>query len=107
MEERDVLRHLLDVETNASTLVEEAQAEADRLVAEDDRKNRLQYDAKYAEAATALREAYKKEEAAIQADYDRQIDAYRKSLAAMTIRKEQFAALAGNLLNVSGEDARS
>jgi hypothetical protein len=93
-----VLRHLLDLETRAALLVGDAQAEADRRVAEGEKSSRARYDEVYAAEVAALETAYAEETAAIKADYKRQLDAYREGIRAMPLNHGAFSALAERFL---------
>jgi F0F1-type ATP synthase membrane subunit b/b' len=92
--ETDVLRHLLDVEAQASSLVDEAQAEADRRVSESEKENRAGYDERYGLLAAKLNGEYEAAVLAVKEDYARQLDAYSSSLAAMPVDGAAFSALA-------------
>jgi F0F1-type ATP synthase membrane subunit b/b' len=95
--EPDVLQHLLQVESQASGLVDEAQAEADRRVAESEKENRARYDERYSREAAKLNGAYETAVLAVKEDYTRQLDAYRESLSAMPVDRAAFSALAERL----------
>jgi hypothetical protein len=92
--DRTLLRHLLDLETQAAVLVDDAQAEADRRVAEGEKRSRAGYDEAYAAEVAALEAAYTAETAAIKADYKGQLDAYREGLMAMPVNRGAFSVLA-------------
>jgi F0F1-type ATP synthase membrane subunit b/b' len=95
--EQDVLRHLLDVEAQAASLVDEAQAEADRRVSESEKGNRARYDERYGLLAAKLNGEYEAAVLAVKADYARQLDAYSSSLAAMPVQRAAFSTLAERL----------
>ncbi|MDR0598267.1 MAG: hypothetical protein LBG14_07150 [Treponema sp.] len=95
---RDVLQRLLQVESEAAVLVDDAQAEADRRVAEGEKESRARYDRRYSQEAALLDEDYARTVLAIKEDYQKQLDAYRESLDAMPVRKDDFFALAERLL---------
>jgi F0F1-type ATP synthase membrane subunit b/b' len=97
--DRQVLGHLLQIEAEAAALVDDAQAEADRRIAEGERQNRARYDEQYGREAAELEQGYDKEVAAVKADYQHQIDGYRKSLDAITVNRDRFSALMDALLN--------
>ena len=97
LREEGVLRHLLDVESQAASLVDEAQAEADRRVAEGEKENRARYDERYGLLAAKLNGEYEAAVLAVKEDYTRQLDAYASSLAAMEIQGTAFSALAEKL----------
>jgi negative regulator of replication initiation len=95
--ESDVLRRLLKVESEAAVLVDEAQAEADRRVAEGEKASRARYDERYSQEAALLDGEYAKTVQAIKEDYQKRLGAYRESLDAMPVRKDAFFALVEGL----------
>jgi F0F1-type ATP synthase membrane subunit b/b' len=97
MDEEGVLRHLLEVEAKASALVDDAQAEADRRVAEKERQNRSRYDERYSREVAELDAVYEQDIAAVKRDYAGQLDAYRESLGAMPVHNDDFSGLAESL----------
>jgi vacuolar-type H+-ATPase subunit H len=96
--EADVLRHLLEVEADAEALVDSAQEEADRRLAEGERLNREHYDQRYAKEVAELDADYQKQLDAVKADYQKQLDAYRVELDAMPVDNNRFMELASHLL---------
>jgi regulator of protease activity HflC (stomatin/prohibitin superfamily) len=96
--DRNLLRHLLDLETQAAALVDDAQAEADRRVAEGEKRSRARYDEAYAAEVAVLEAAYTTETAAIKADYKRQLDTYHEGLMAMPMDRGAFSVLAERFL---------
>ncbi|MDR2631119.1 MAG: hypothetical protein LBC60_09370 [Spirochaetaceae bacterium] len=91
MDEQDVLRHLLAVEAEASALVDNAQAEADRRITEGEKQNRLVYDEEYGRETARLEGRYGETIAQIKKDYKKQLDSYRESLDAIPVHTEAFA----------------
>jgi hypothetical protein len=96
--DQDVLRHLLGVEANALALVDDAQAEADRRVAEAERLNRARYDERYGKEASALDLRYEGELAQVKGEYQEQLEAYRKTLDALPADAGAFGTLLDRLL---------
>jgi hypothetical protein len=94
---QDVLRRLLKVESEAALLVDDAQAEADRRIAEGERESRARYEQRHGREAERLDGDYAGAVEAIKEDYRKQLDAYRESLNAMPVRKDAFFALAERL----------
>jgi regulator of protease activity HflC (stomatin/prohibitin superfamily) len=94
MDEQTILRHLLEVEKSASALVDDAQAEADRRVAENEKDCRARYDAGYAREIAALEDRRSREMTAVKAEYDREMAAYRESLDALPLKRDVFFLLA-------------
>jgi vacuolar-type H+-ATPase subunit H len=98
MDEDGVLRHLLEVEAEATALVDSAQAEADKRLSDGEKLNRERYDQRYGKEVAEFDADYQKQIDAVQADYQKQIDAYRAELDAMPVDNGRFMELAGRLL---------
>jgi vacuolar-type H+-ATPase subunit H len=98
----NVLGHLLKIEAEAAALVDDAQAEADRRVAESEKQNRSRYDEEYGKQAVELDHALEEEIAHIRKDYRDQLEAYRKSLDAIPVDQGRFLALMDDLLVKQG-----
>jgi len=90
----DVLHHLLDLEAEAQALVNDAQAEADKRVAEGEKKGRESHDAAYGAEAARLEAEYGREIAAVRADYQTRLDAYGEELRGRPVDRAAFGALA-------------
>ncbi|MDR0526055.1 MAG: hypothetical protein LBG90_09335 [Spirochaetaceae bacterium] len=99
MQEPEVLRHLLKIEADAAALVDDAQIEADKRVAEAEKQNRKVYEDRYAKEFAVLNETYEQEIAGIKGDHQTQLETYRQSLESLSLRPDRFAELAGSLLN--------
>jgi hypothetical protein len=93
-----VLGHLFQIEAEAAALVDDAQAEADRRVAEGERLNRSRYDEQYGREAAELEQGYEKEVVAVKDDYQHQLDRYRKSLDSIAVNQDRFRALMDDFL---------
>jgi cell division septum initiation protein DivIVA len=94
----EVLRHLLTIEGQALTLVDDAQAEADRRVAEAEKQGRSGYEERYGREAAALDAEYAGKSAAIREEYHRQIESYRVSLETVKPDIEGFCSLLDRFL---------
>jgi F0F1-type ATP synthase membrane subunit b/b' len=97
-ENGNVLEHLLRIEAEATALVDEAQAEADRRVAEGEKQSRLRYEERYAMKAAEMEAAHNKEIGNIRERYERQLAAYRESLTAITADNNRFKAMVESFL---------
>jgi vacuolar-type H+-ATPase subunit H len=80
--DQDVLQHLLDVEAGAQSLVNDAQAEADRRAAEAEKRNRARYEEQYTKEATLMDSRYEAGIEAVRAEYNGRLEEYRLSLEA-------------------------
>jgi F0F1-type ATP synthase membrane subunit b/b' len=94
----NILGHLLKIEADASALVDDARAEADRRIAESEKQSRSRYEEAYASKAGALDRAFEEEMARIRADYQEQLAAYRRDLEALPVDQGRFSALMDELL---------
>ena len=101
MDDHEILQQLLSLEKEASLLVYEAQAEADRRITEGENQNRLRYDECYAAEVDSLEEDYTKNLAALKEKYRQQLDTYRESLKTQPVNMEAFSALAKKLLIIN------
>jgi len=102
MENNEILQHLLEIENKAATLVDDAQAEADRRVSEAEKQNRARYDEQYAREVEALEAAFSRDISLAREDYRRQLEEYHNSLKALPPDTNAFFSLAEKLF-VSGE----
>jgi hypothetical protein len=101
-QDEDILRHLLDVEADAQSLVDDAQAEADRRTAEMEKRNRARHEERYTREAALLDGRYETELGAIKDEYNRQLDEYRLSLED---RKPDYAGFCRLLDGFLGKDS--
>ncbi|MDR2746455.1 MAG: hypothetical protein LBB77_03325 [Treponema sp.] len=95
----NVLGHLLKIEADAAAMVDDAQAEADRRVAESEKQSRTRYDEEYGRRAQELDSRFEEELRRIRADYQAQLEAYRESLDSIPVDQGRFSALMDDLLN--------
>jgi len=104
MDEQDVLQHLLDLENRAATLVNDAQAEADRRLAEGEKENRAHYDEVYSAEVAELEASYNQNLAAVKKDYSSQLDTYLEGIKSISLDKAAFSSLAEKLLFIGEAD---
>jgi len=98
MDEHEVLQQLLNLESKAAGLVNDAQAEADRRISEGEKQNRAHYDEVYSLEAAELEAAYNKNIATVKEDYSTQLKEYLESLSSVPLNKAAFSSLAEKLL---------
>ncbi|MDR2048620.1 MAG: hypothetical protein LBP69_04125 [Treponema sp.] len=94
----DVLRHLLEIESQAAALVDSAQAEADKRIKASEERNRERYEEEYRRRVEQLEAEYREKIGVAKAEYRTKLDAYRKKLDAMTLYFTDFSCLAEKLL---------
>ena len=102
MNNDELIGHLLKIEKEAAALVNDAQAEADRRIAESEKHNRDEFDKIYHLHAEKLENEYVKNKEKLKEEYKKEIEAYRNELYAIDINIDGFSAIINNLL--TGED---
>jgi vacuolar-type H+-ATPase subunit H len=103
MDDREVLQHLLSLENEASALVNDAQAEADRRTAERENQNRLRYDETYAGEVEALEKDFAQNLAIVRENCRQQLEAYRAELESMSFNVGSFLSLAEKFMLSGGK----
>jgi F0F1-type ATP synthase membrane subunit b/b' len=98
MDEQDMLRHLLEVESDAAALVHDAQSEADRRVAENEKEHRSRFDNRYEKEVSLLEKDYQEAIVKVKADYDKDLNAYRESFQNENVNNEAFVKIAESFL---------
>lgn len=88
------LRQLLEVEKEAASVVEEARAKADAMIAEADREERSSYNDRYKGAVAALDKERDAALAKLKADHDDELADYRKNLDAQALNVDAFNSIA-------------
>jgi vacuolar-type H+-ATPase subunit H len=90
----EALRQLLEVEKEAASIVEEARAKADGMIAEADRKARLAYNDRYTEAVAVLNKEREVVLVKLKADYDDEMAHYQKELDTQVLNTDAFHTIA-------------
>ena len=96
--EIDAINHLLEVEKNASALINDAAQEADRRLSEARSKYNSEYKTRYDEVAARLEVEYQNNHQQIADKYQNDIDSYKESLAAKPQNSEAFSSLLDKLI---------
>lgn len=96
--EIDAINHLLEVEKNASALINDAAQEADRRLSDAHSKYNTEYKLRYDEVASRLEAEYQQNHNQIAEKYQKEIDSYKESLAAKPQNYEAFSALLDKLI---------
>ena len=96
--EIDAINHLLEVEKNASTPINDAAMEAERRLSQARAKYNSDYKARYDEIAAQLESEYQNNHQQIADKYLKEIDSYKESLAAKPQNSEAFSSLLDKLI---------
>ena len=98
MDDHEVLQHLLNLDTKAAALVDDAQTEANLRISAGERQNRIRFDEIYAREAEALEASFTRDISSVKENYRKQLEEYRENLAAMPLDYKAFSTLAEKLL---------
>ena len=96
--EIDAINHLLEVEKNASALINDAAQEVGRRLSEARVKYNSEYKARYDKTAASLEAEYQTNHNSIAEKYQKEIDSYKESLAAKAQNYEAFSSLLDKLI---------
>lgn len=102
MDNNEVLEHLLKIESEAAALVDNAQAEADKRVAEADRQNRAIYDERYRAGSERLESEFLKTKDQIQQQYGEELNAYIQKISSVKVDADRFSGLLDRLIAEEG-----
>ena len=98
MANQNTLDHLLQIETRASALVNEAQAEADRRMHENEEKNQAAYEERFSMEVQALEDTLEKEKIKINERYIKELEEYRKKIFEINAGIDGFSSLLNEYL---------
>lgn len=98
MEPQDVLQHLLEVEKQASSLVLDAQAEADRRIAEYEGQCKERFEAAYHTRIAEIEKEYSEHIERIKKQYTAELAAYKKELDGQAVEYREFSLLMDQLV---------
>jgi len=98
MDNDEVLGHLLKIESEASALVNDAQAEADRRVLEAEKQNHAAFDERYHRENERLESEYNAFREKVQGQYQAELDAYKEKISSIEVNVNRFSALLDKLV---------
>jgi vacuolar-type H+-ATPase subunit H len=93
MENDNTLEHLLKIEAEAAALVNDAQAEADRRIHENEEKNRKIYEERFRVETQKRELSLRKEKEKLREQYQQKLEDYRNGISAVKVDVEKFSAL--------------
>jgi vacuolar-type H+-ATPase subunit H len=93
MENENTLDHLLKIEAEAAALINDAQAEADRRIHDNDEKIRAAHEEHFRVEAHKREEALNAEKVKLKEQYQNAIDEYRKEVSCINVDVERFTSL--------------
>jgi len=102
MDNVNTLDNLLQIEAKASSLVNDAQAEADRRIHDSEEKNHKAYEERYKVEVQKQEAALQKVKEKTKIQYQEELEKYREELSKVTVNTERFSALLNEYLAAKG-----
>lgn len=96
--ELDVINHLLEVEKNASCVIDNAKVEADKRITDAKAKYNQEYRSKYEVLSDEKEKAYQEKIKVLAENHKVEVEDFKKSLETKPQNKEQFNKLLESLL---------
>ncbi|MDR0316462.1 MAG: hypothetical protein LBH97_06135 [Treponema sp.] len=98
MNDDEILGHLLEIEAEAAELVNDAQAESDKRLAEAEKQNRADYGERCRRETEKLEAELQKIKEQAQNQYRQELEAYHEKLSSLNANTSRFSALLGELV---------
>ena len=98
MDESDILQHLLRVEQEATGLAVEAQKEADRRIAENERFAREKYQSVYSVRVEELDSEFLRRANSVRLEYQASLEAFREGLERKPLHPQDLSRTAEEFL---------
>jgi vacuolar-type H+-ATPase subunit H len=98
MDNNEVLDHLLKIETEASSFVNEAQAEADKRIMEAEKQNRAAYDKRFIEENQRLEKGFLETKELAHEQYRKELEAYKEKISSINVNNDRFSSLLDSLV---------
>ena len=98
MDNDEVLGHLLKIESEAAALVNDAQTEADRRIAEAEKQNRASFEEHYQEELKRLESEFQIFREQVRRQYQEEINTYREKVSSVDVDANAFSALLNRLV---------
>jgi len=97
MTNADVLDHLLEIEAEAAALVNDANAEAEKRIAEAEKQNRTACETQYHNGAAAREEEFRQKTDALRETCSRKLAAFRGEIDSIKADTDSFSAVLDEL----------
>jgi vacuolar-type H+-ATPase subunit H len=104
MNNENTLDRLLQIETKAAALVNDAQVEADRRINECETNNHVAYEERFRAKVQELEASLKKEKEKAKNRYQYELDEYRRKISVVDVNTERFSFIFNNYLAGSGRN---
>jgi len=98
MDNKEVIDHLLKIESEAAALVNDAQAEADNRIMEAEKKNRAAFDKRFREESERLETGFLQSKEQVRQEYRKELETYKEKISSIHVNNDRFSALLDGLV---------
>jgi len=98
MDNKEVIDHLLKIESDAAALVNDAQAEADRRITESEKENRAAFDKRFLEENQRLEKEFLQAKELAQQQYQKELETYKEKISSIPVNNDRFSSLLDSLV---------
>jgi len=102
MENVNTLDYLLQIETKAAAMVNDAQAEADRRIHESEGKNHAAFEGRFRTEAQRLETLFQESKENTKKQYLKTLEEYQKEISGVNVNMDNFSALLNEYLDAGG-----
>jgi len=98
MDNKEVIDHLLKIESEAAALVNDAQAEADNRITEAEKQNRAVYEKRFLEENQRLEKEFLQSKELARQQYRKELETYKEKISSVNVNNDRFSALLDSLV---------
>jgi vacuolar-type H+-ATPase subunit H len=98
MDNKEVIDHLLKIESEAAALVNDAQAEADNRITEAEKQNRAAFDKRFLEENQRLEKEFLQLKEQARQEYRKELETYKERISSVHVNNDRFSALLDSLV---------
>jgi len=98
MDNKEVIDHLLKIESDAAALVNDAQAEADRRITEAEKENRAAFDKRFLEENQRLEKEFLQAKELARQQYQKELETYKEKISSIPVNNDRFSSLLDSLV---------
>jgi F0F1-type ATP synthase membrane subunit b/b' len=102
MEDTDILKHLMDIESRAQIIIADAKAESEKRLSAVKKEAEAKFERDYERRAKDLERKLVEAKAAIQREYEADIAGYERSLENLAVDAAKFARTVEELTSKNG-----
>jgi regulator of protease activity HflC (stomatin/prohibitin superfamily) len=98
MDNKEVIDHLLKIESDAAALINDAQAEADRHIMEADKESRAAFDKRFLEESQRLEKEFLQAKELARQQFQKELETYKEKISSVHVNNDRFSAMLDSLV---------